>query len=100
MPEEREREQWLLVDVSMACDLAAAAASDALCDTVDYAALAGAIRAALRGARCRMIERAAECVASVCLAEPRVREVRVRVEKRETVPGLRAAAAVVVRSKA
>jgi dihydroneopterin aldolase len=97
LPEERGREQRLLVDVSLACDLAAAGASDALRDTVDYAALAGAIRETLRAARCHMIERAAERVARVCLADPRVREVRVRVEKQGAVPGLRAAAAVVTR---
>ena len=100
LPEERGREQRLLVDASLACDLSAAGASDALSDTVDYAALAETIRETLREARCHMIERAAECVARVCLADRRVREVRVRIEKRETVPGLRAAAAVVVRSRA
>lgn len=100
LPGERVREQRLLVDVSLTCDLSAAAVSDALRDTVDYAALAEAIRAALREARCHMIERAAECVAEVCLADPRVSEVRVRVEKRETVKGLRAAAIIVVRNRA
>jgi dihydroneopterin aldolase len=98
-PEERRREQRLLVDVSLVCDLAAAAASDALRDTVDYAALAESIRQALRAARCHMIERAAACVARVCLADPRVREVRVRVEKAGCVPGLRAAAAVLTRNR-
>lgn len=98
-PEERGREQRLMVDVSLACDLAAAGTSDDLRDTVDYAALAAAIRAALRAARCRMIERAAECVARVCLDDPRVRSVRVRVEKRGAVPGLRAAAATVTRER-
>ncbi|HRR34759.1 MAG TPA: dihydroneopterin aldolase [Kiritimatiellia bacterium] len=99
LPEERGREQRLMVDVSLACDLAAAGVSDDLRDTVDYAALAAAIRAALRAARCRMIERAAEYVARVCLADPRVRSVRVRVEKQGAVPGLRAAAATVTRER-
>ena len=99
LPEERGREQRLLVDVSLACDLAAAGTSDDLRDTVDYAALAAAIRTALRAARCRMIERAAECVARVCLDDPRVRSVRVRVEKRGAVPGLRAAVATVTRER-
>ena len=100
LPEERCREQRLSVDVALSCgDLSAAAASDALCDTVDYAALAAAIRAALRQARCRMLERAAECVARVCLAEPRVSGVRVRVEKAGAVAGLRAAAVTIERGK-
>ena len=99
LPEERGREQRLTVDVSLALDLSAAAASDALADTVDYAALAEAIRAALRQARCHMIERAAGCVARVCLADPRVAEVRVRVEKAGAVAGLRAAAVEITRGR-
>lgn len=98
-PDERVREQRLRIDVSLMCDLRPAGASDALHDTVDYAALSESIRAALRAARCRMIERAAECVARVCLTDPRVGEVRVRVEKPGSVPGLRAAAAEIVRGR-
>jgi dihydroneopterin aldolase len=99
LPDERCREQRLTVDVSLAFDLSAAAASDALADTVDYAALAEAIRVALRQARCHMIERAACRVAQVCLADPRVAEVRVRVEKAGAVAGLRAAAAEITRCR-
>ena len=98
-PEERLREQRVVVDVALFLDLAPAAASDALADTVDYAALAETVRAALRAARCHMIEAAAECVARVCLADPRVQSVQVRVEKPGSLPGLRAAAAVVVRTR-
>jgi MurNAc alpha-1-phosphate uridylyltransferase len=39
-----------------------------------------------------MIEAAARCVSDVCLADPRVASVRVRIEKPGAVPGLRAAA--------
>lgn len=99
LPDERRCEQRLVVDVSLACDLAAAAASDALRDTVDYAALSAKIRDTLRDARCHMIERAAECVAAICLADPRVKEARVRVEKSGCVRGLRAAAVVIVRDR-
>lgn len=99
LPEERNREQRLRVDVALTCDLAAAGASDALRDAIDYAALSEAIRQTLRAARCRMIERAAECVARACLADPRVRQVRVRVEKAGAVPGLRAAAVVLTRGQ-
>ncbi len=99
LPEERCREQQLAVHVSLRLDLSAAAASDALRDTVDYAALCDAIRAVLRQARCHMIEGAAGCVARVCLTDPRVAEVRVRVEKSGAVPGLRAAAVEIVRGR-
>lgn len=99
LPEERCREQRLTVDVTLGIDLSAAVSSDALDDTVDYASLADAIRTALRQARCHMIERAAGCVAEVCLADSRVGEVRVRVEKTGAFPGLRAAAVEIVRGR-
>jgi len=98
-PDEGGREQRLRIDVSLACDLSAAANSDAVRDTVDYAALAESIRVSLQEARCHMIERAADCVARTCLADPRVLEVRVRIEKPGTVPGLQAAAVVIVRGR-
>jgi dihydroneopterin aldolase len=98
-PEERAREQRLVVDASLELDLSAAGASDALADTVDYAALAEALRAELKRARFHMIESAAECVARVCLSDERVRAVRVRVEKPGAIAGLRAAAVVIGRGR-
>ena len=55
LPEERENEQRLLVDVALDSDLEDAADSDRLDDTVDYALLVGNIREALeaRGERDR-----------------------------------------------
>ena len=99
-PEERLREQRLMIDVSLSLDLAAVAKSDVLADTVDYEALAAAIKKELQQARCRMIESAAERVAQVCLADARVVAVRVRVEKPGVIPGLRAAAVEITRKRA
>lgn len=98
-PDERRREQILLVDVALFLDLAAAEASDQLVDTVDYPALAETIRARLRSARCQMIEHAAGLVAGACLEDGRVRSVRVRVEKRGAVVGMRSAAVVITRRR-
>ena len=50
LPDEREREQRLVVDVELQGDFARSAETDDLADTVDYAALALSIRAALRAA--------------------------------------------------
>ena len=90
--EERISPQRLLVDVRLEiCD--AAATSDALDDTVDYAALAESVRAALAAAKCRMIERAAKVVCDLCMEDPKVLAASVRVEKRGAVPHLASAAA-------
>jgi len=97
-PEERETEQRLLVDVALDIDLADAAESDRLDDTVDYALLVGNIREALEDAQCRLLERAAGVVADVCLVDPRVERVTVGVRKFGSVSGLGSAEVKVTRS--
>ena len=88
-PDERDRVQRLVVDVEL--DVPdAAAETDELADTVDYAALSERIRAALVAAKCRMIERAAKVVYD---ALP-VRGAKVIVTKAGAVPGLASASVV------
>ena len=88
-PDERDRLQRLKVDVDMEIP-STAAETDSLADTVDYAALAEKIRAALVEAKCRMIERAAKVVYD-CLP---TRDARVVVTKSGVVPGLDSASVV------
>ena len=99
LPEERQREQRLVVDATLELDLSAAAASDALADTVDYAALTRRIRERLRGAKCRLVERAAALVLEECLADSRVMRATVAVRKSGCVPGLASAEVVLSRNQ-
>lgn len=92
LPEERIKPQPLRVDVELELG-EAAVTSDELADTVDYAALKERIVAALQAACCRLIERAAGVVREVCLAEPGVVHVRVRVTKTGAIAGLESAQA-------
>lgn len=92
-PEERTRTQRLRLDVALTVD-ETVCATDELADTVDYAALAERLRAALVAARCRMIERAARVALDICRDEPRARAARVRVTKFGAIPHLEAAAVV------
>lgn len=89
--DERVRAQRLRVDVSLTVGYRAAETDD-LADTVDYAALAERVRAALAAARCQMIERAARVVCDVCLADSAVSHVTATVTKSGAVPGLESAA--------
>jgi dihydroneopterin aldolase len=99
LPEERLREQLLVLDVTLSLDLSPVLASDALQDTIDYVELAEAIRKALKAGRFKMIESAAACAAQICLAYAQVEMATVRVEKAGAVPGLRAAAVTITRNK-
>ena len=97
-PDERERLQRLCVDVELAIP-DRAAETDELADTVDYAALAEKVRAALVAAKCRMIERAAKVVCDVCLAEAKVRAATVSVTKAGAVPGLGSATCILTATR-
>ena len=93
LPEERTRPQRLVVDVELEIG-DEASFSDRLEDTVDYAALADRVRAALTAAKCRMIERAARVVLEECMADGRVAGAEVRVTKAGAVAHLASATAV------
>jgi len=95
LPEERLHEQTLVVDAELEIP-DRAAETDALADTVDYAAAAERVRTALREAKCRMIERAAK-VAFDALGPGCV---RVKVAKRGAVAGVAAAVAAYPRAGA
>lgn len=99
LPEERIREQRLMVDAELELDLSAAAESDDLADTVDYAALSRRIRETLRSARCRLVERAASLVADECLADRRVCRATVAVRKCGSVRGMASSEVVVTRER-
>ena len=92
LPEERTRAQLLVVDAVLQVD-SPAADTDELADTVDYAALAGAIRRALVAAKCRMIERAAKIAAEECMKDNRVASATVTITKSGAVEGLKSASA-------
>ncbi|MBN2492324.1 MAG: dihydroneopterin aldolase [Planctomycetes bacterium] len=81
LPEERRELQDVLINVTMAADLQAAGRSDDLADSVDYKAIKQRIRTLVEGSRFRLIESLAERIAATCLEDPRVRRVRVRVDK-------------------
>jgi len=78
---ERRDGQDFVVDVELELDLAAAAASDELSDTVHYGELAEGLAAVLAGEPVNLLETLAERLAAVCLADPRVRATTVTVHK-------------------
>jgi dihydroneopterin aldolase len=81
LPEEQQRPQPLQVDVDLRLDLARAAHSDSLDDTVDYGALCAAIERVIVTERFALLERLAERVAEISLADDRATSVSVTVRK-------------------
>jgi 7,8-dihydroneopterin aldolase/epimerase/oxygenase len=82
LPHERERAQPFSVDLDVWFDMAAAAASDDLRDTVDYGAVAQAVVAVVSQTSCALLEALAAAIARRVLDdEPRVERVEVVVRK-------------------
>jgi dihydroneopterin aldolase len=78
------REQRAAQPVRLNLDLAVAEGvgpPQRLADVVDYAALVARVRALVEAGHVLLVEQLAERVALLCLADPRVRSARVRVEK-------------------
>jgi 7,8-dihydroneopterin aldolase/epimerase/oxygenase len=79
---ERRDGQDFVVDLTVWVDLAPAAASDVLADTLDYGSLAERVAAIVGGKPCDLIETVAGRVADEVLSgDPRVEAVEVRLHK-------------------
>jgi 7,8-dihydroneopterin aldolase/epimerase/oxygenase len=87
LPRERTEPQRLVIGLEVICDLARAGVSDAIEDTVDYAALAREAVEIARTSHCRLLERLANLLATHCLKQPGVRAVTVRLDKPDALPG-------------
>lgn len=81
LPEERRDGQDFVVDVLLHLDLAAAAASDDVADTVHYGVLAERLAAVVAGDPVDLIETLADRLAGVCLSYDLVDRVEVTVHK-------------------
>ena len=81
LPSERRAGQDFVVDVSLDLDLAPAASSDDVADTVDYGALAEALAAVISGEPVNLLETLASRLSDVCLADARVTAATVTVHK-------------------
>jgi FolB domain-containing protein len=98
-PEEREREQPLVVDVALELDLARAGRSGRIADTCDYAELTTELVALVRFRRYKLLENAAEELAAMVLGvHEGIDRVELRLAKPCALPGARQAAIRVSRS--
>ena len=95
LPEELDRPQPLEVDIDVDLDLAKAATADSLDDTIDYGAICSIVERVITTERFALLERLADRLAEVVLADERVESVTVVVRKlRPPVPQQLATAGV------
>lgn len=100
-PDERDREQPLLVRVELGLELARAGVSTELGDTLDYARIAEEIVGMLKFRRYGLLETAAEELSAMLLAvHPQVESVRLHLDKPGALTGARSAGVSVARTSA
>jgi dihydroneopterin aldolase len=78
---ERLIRQTLVLDLEMASDTARAAATDAISDALDYAAISQQVIALVEGSEYQLIETLAEAVAAMVMREFAVPWLRLRLGK-------------------
>ena len=84
---EREIKQAVLFDLEMACDVARAAASDSVDDTLDYKAVCKRVIAFVEASEFQLVETLAERVAQLIMSEFAVPWLCVQVNKRGALRG-------------
>jgi len=80
-PEEREKRQDILINITLTADTSVAGRSDAIDDAVNYRTITKRVIRMVEASSFGLVERLAAEIAALCLAEPRVAAARVRVEK-------------------
>jgi 7,8-dihydroneopterin aldolase/epimerase/oxygenase len=79
---ERRIRQTVAIDLDLAADVARAAASDRLQDTIDYKAISKRLIDYVNKSEFRLVETLAERVAEIVMTEFSVSWVRVRINKK------------------
>jgi len=80
-PEEREKKQDILVNLTLFADLRQAGRSDDIADTPNYRTITKRVIEHVEQVGRFTVEALATDIARLCLEDPRVARVRVRVEK-------------------
>lgn len=98
-PDEREEKQEVVINLTLHADLAEAARTDRLEDTVDYKSVKNDVRKAVEASDFFLLERLAEQVAEIALRPPLVQRVDVSVDKPGALRFTRSVAVEMTRTK-
>ena len=79
--EERRNRQDVLINIVLYTETQAAGASDDIDDAVNYRTITKCVIKLVEESKFYLVEKMAAEIAAICLEDPRVEEVNVRVEK-------------------
>ena len=80
-PEEREKRQDIIINITLSINLRKAGNSDSLEDTLDYKAIKLDILDFVENSSFQLIESLVEGIATICLKDPRVLSTTVTIDK-------------------
>jgi dihydroneopterin aldolase len=96
---ERDIKQRIEIDLELSLDLAAAAKSDSIADTLNYKSVAKRVLAFVEESHFQLVETLAERIAGLVLAEFPVLQVRVTVHKPGAIRNSRDVGVIIERSR-
>lgn len=98
-PHEREQRQDVVIQITMHADLRQAGQSDRIEDTVNYKTIKQKVVDLVEGSSFLLVEKLAQQIADVCLAEAGVQRVQVTVDKPGALRFARSVAVQIVRER-
>ncbi len=96
---ERRIRQTIVIDLEMSADIAKAAATDAVADTLNYKSVAKRIQAFVADSSFQLVETLAERIATIVREEFDVAWVKVRVNKPGAIRGSKAVGVLIERGE-
>ena len=98
-PDEREQRQDVVINITVHADLRQAGRSDNIDDTVNYRTIKRKVVDLVENSSCLLVERLAQEIADICLADPRVQQVEVTLDKPGALRYARSVAVQIVRER-
>jgi len=98
-PRERVEKQRVLINIDLWADLSDAVKTDMIQRTVDYKAIKNGVIQFVSKSSFYLLETLADRVAQLCLEDPMVRKVRVKVEKPGALTGARSVGVQVIKRR-
>ena len=98
-PEERREKQDIVINIEMHCDLKKVGRSDDLNDTVDYKSIKKQILKLVEESGFQLIEALAENIADIALANEKVQQVIVTIDKPGALRFAKSSAVEITRSR-
>jgi 7,8-dihydroneopterin aldolase/epimerase/oxygenase len=96
---ERMLAQTIILDIEMAYDLSAAGQSDAIADTIDYAAVVACVTHSLKQQQFQLLEALAEHLCQLILKQFGAHSVKLKLAKPAILPHLKALGIVIERQQ-